>query len=396
MLDWVSLRINRPMLIQVLPQRAENPNGLADYALSLAHALREGNGIDSVFLSATSSAHAVPKQDEWQTVSLERRQAQMLAHTVWSLSAETKAQALLLHFVGYGYQKRGIPLWLANGLNIWKRRVPDIPLISIFHELYATGRPWQSGFWLSPVQKQIARSILDLSVAALTPTELGSMQLSKWNGSGADKIVATMPVFSNVGEPGRGAHPSARGAIAVVFGLAGVEDRLFGIHRPEVERILLMLGIEKVFDVGPRQFSTPRSLAGVPVISKGALPRHAVSELLQQARFGFIAYPVDVISKSGVFAAYAAHGVVPIVLSDETRLTSLEGLRSSQHFLDGLRLGSGVSLDQLASLQSELFKWYGGHAIQVQADFLAELVRAGGGVEDQRHAVTRAAGADNY
>jgi hypothetical protein len=144
-----------------------------------------------------------------------------------------------------------------------------------------------------------------------TPVEVG--------GDGDAIKITAMPVFSNVGEPGCGSAPCERAAAAVVFGLAGVEDRIFGTYRFEIERIISALGIEKILDVGPRFSSMPRTFAGAPVISKGVLPQGAVSELLQRARFGFVAYPLDFIGKSGIFAAYAAHGVIPIVLSDKQR-----------------------------------------------------------------------------
>src|SRR5262249_12137209 len=241
----------------------------------------------------------------------------------------------------------------------------------IFHELYATGRPWQSSFWVSPLQKQIARSILNLSLAAITPTDWYRKRLSEWRDSRSIEVTA-MPVFSNVGEPGRISAPRTRSAAAVVFGLAGVEDRLFGIYRPELERIIPMLGIEKIFDIGPRVSSVPRTLAGVPVISKGVLPRAAVSELFQRTRFGFIAYPLDFIGKSGVFAAYAAHGVVPIVLSDKQGV--FDGLQPARHFLDGLRLGTGAGAQDLALLQHNLLTWYTSHSVKVQADFIMDSI----------------------
>src|SRR4029079_16057631 len=203
---------------------------VADYALAIARALRERNGINSVFLSATSSAEAAPKQDEWRTIPLPRRRAQNLAGVLSSLSADAEAYAVLVHFAGYGYQKRGLPLWLASGLKDWRRRTPDVPLLTIFHELYAIGQPWQSAFWLSPVQQQIARSILKLSSAAVTPTQLGRRRLSNWLNGNDGKTITARPVFSNVGEPGRGLGPFERAATAVVFGLAGVEDRLFGTY----------------------------------------------------------------------------------------------------------------------------------------------------------------------
>jgi hypothetical protein len=168
-----------------------------------------------------------------------------------------------------------------------------------------------------------------------------------------------------------------------VFGLAGVEDRLFSIYRPDLERIIAALSIEKIFDVGPRFSSVPRTLAGVPVISKGVLPRAAVSELLQRTRFGFIAYPLDFIGKSGVFAAYAAHGVVPIVLSDKQG--AFDGLQPARHFLDGLRLGTGAGAQDLALLQDNLLRWYTSHSVKVQADFIMDSIsRAGRDVHTKR------------
>src|SRR5205814_809339 len=112
--------------------------------------------------------------------------------------------------------------------------------------------------------------------------------------------------------------------------------------------------------------------AGTPIISKGVLPRNAVSELLQRARFGFVAYPLDFIGKSGVFAAYAAHGVVPIVLSEKQG--TFDGLQPARHFLDGLRLVTGPDSQDLASIQRDLFSWYTSHSLKVQAEFLVNSI----------------------
>src|SRR5262249_37366426 len=361
----------QPTLIQLVPFRTAEPSGVADYALALARALRAYRAANSVFLSGTPSVDATPLEDDWKTVCVPKRQAQILADTVQLLSTETNARAVALHFSGYGYQKRGVPVWLVQGLQIWSRRAGRVPLLTIFHELYATGRPWQSAFWVSPLQKQIARSILKLSSAAITTTDLHRKRLSEWRDGDATKITA-MPVFSNVGEPGCECAPCTRTAAAVVFGLTGVENVIFGIYRSEVERIISALSIEKIFDVGPRLSAMPRTLACAPVISKGVLPQGAVSELLQRARFGFVAYPLDLIGKSTVFAAYAAHGVVPIVLSEKQG--AADGLQPARHFLDGLRLGTGASAEDLPSIQRELFRWYRSHSLKVQAEFLMNFI----------------------
>lgn len=361
----------RPTLIQVVARRTAEPDGVTNYALALAGALRTYSRANSVFLSGTPLVDATPEEDDWKTVCVPKRKGQALANTLQLLSAENNARAVVLHFSGYGYQKRGVPLWLVEGFQLWSRRAGRMPLVTIFHELYATGRPWQSAFWLSPLQKQIARSILNLSSAVITPTDLYSKRLSEWRHGNATKIRA-MPVFSNVGEPDRGSVPCARSGAAVVFGLSGVEDRLFGSYRSELERIVSALNIEKIFDIGPRFSIVPSTLAGAPVISKGVLPPCAVSELLQRARFGFVAYPLDLIGKSSVFAAYAAHGVVPIVFSDTQ--AAFDGLQPAPHFLDGLRFGAGAGRQDLASIQRELFTWYRSHSLKVHADFLVNSI----------------------
>jgi hypothetical protein len=184
--------------------------------------------------------------------------------------------------------------------------------------------------------------------------------------------IASMPVFSNVGEPEHVPPLGARRPSAVVFGLAGVEDRLFRDLRPQLERAIVCLGIEEIIDIGPRFLKPPTSLAGVPVISKGTLPPFAISELLQQARFGFVAYPFDVLGKSGVFAAYAAHGTLPVVFA--ARRGSFDGLQAGRHFLDGLKLRETFDVHELAMIPSELSAWYEGHSAKNQARLLDQFV----------------------
>ena len=184
------------------------PNGVADYSLALARALAARNGVKSVFLSATPSAQAMPMQDEWKTVFLRRRQAQCMADTFgryrlrhrWLWFCIFPAMVIKSEVSRYGWLRA-----FASGA----RRARHVPLVTIFHELYASGRPWQSAFWLSPLQKHIARSILNLSSLAITPTDLYRKRLSRWRKDSAIKITA-MPVFSNVGEPSCVAPPCAR------------------------------------------------------------------------------------------------------------------------------------------------------------------------------------------
>jgi hypothetical protein len=82
MISAVNEQQYRPTLIQVVPRRTAEPNGVADYALALARALRAYRSTNSVFLSGTPSVHAMPVDDEWKTVCVPKRKAQILAETV--------------------------------------------------------------------------------------------------------------------------------------------------------------------------------------------------------------------------------------------------------------------------------------------------------------------------
>jgi hypothetical protein len=356
-------------VIQLVAKRSEQPDGVTDYACALARSLLSCCELNTVFVSATQSPAAIV-HDEWRTVSLSDRRARTLQEAIATISSQTETKAVILHFSGYGYQKRGVPIWLIRSLKQWKE-IARIPLITIFHELYASGRPWQTAFWLSPVQQWIARNILNLSSTAVTTVTVCKHELDLWNKTNGTEI-NLMPVFSSIGEPRVCKQPDERENTAVIFGLAGVEDRLFGSYRNQLERIIAMMRIQRIFDVGPRRGKVPLTLAEVPLTSRGILSRSDLSDLLRETKFGFIAYPLHCIGKSSVFAAYAAHGVVPIVLSDLPQCS--EGLEADRHFIDGLRLKNCHQPHAITEIQARLRTWYAGHSLAAQARFLGERV----------------------
>jgi hypothetical protein len=364
--------IGGPTVIQIVPRYAAQSDGLAGHASALARALND-RGMHTVFLSA-NPPREIALNGLSEAIFVRRKRARFLRRVISSKSGILDVRAVILHYSGYGYQKRGVPLWLDHGLHAWKRREKKIPLITIFHELYAIGRPWQSSFWLSPLQKKIVRSILTLSSAAITSTTLYKNRLTQFDVRIPE--IVCMPVFSNIGEPGYGRPPFARPAAAVIFGLAGVEDHLYGVYRKNIERIVSIMRIDEIFDVGPRLYAVPEGLASRPVVSKGILPTQEVSDLLAKCRVGFVAYPLDFLAKSGVFAAFAAHGVVPIVFSEKAG--NFDGLEPGRHFIDGLRLPSEITFEELlVTVQRNLSAWYNSHSVKIHATITKSFIDRG-------------------
>ena len=69
--------------------------------------------------------------------------------------------SVVLQLSGYGFDKRGAPLWLLKEIEGRRRHIKSFGVF--FHELYAFGPPWSSSFWLSPVQRHIACRLAVLS-----------------------------------------------------------------------------------------------------------------------------------------------------------------------------------------------------------------------------------------
>jgi hypothetical protein len=123
--------------------------------------------------------------------------------------------------------------------------------------------------------------------------------------------VEVVGVPSTVGEPARVGEYSERASRLVVFGSAAVRGRAWSDHREDLARVVESLGLAEVVDVG-REAGAPEALAGRRVTRLGIAAPAEVSELLTSSRAGFVAYPPDYLAKSTVYAAYAAHGVLPV------------------------------------------------------------------------------------
>jgi hypothetical protein len=232
---------------------------------------------------------------------------------VRELSAATDTRTwsgdvLLLHFSGYGFHKRGVPTWLAGEIKALRSRFRVFGVV--FHELYASGPPWRSAFWLGGIQKRIAREILQQADFWLTNREIAARWL---RGQSPPVPHRVLPVFSNVGEPE--AIENERESSLVVFGSAGIRTPAYTWGDGEIFRFAKRQGL-RIHDIGPplRDTALSQRLADEGAIVHGRLPAEEVSQVLSSARYGVVSYPSDHVGKSSIFAAYAAHGTCPILL----------------------------------------------------------------------------------
>ncbi len=104
---------------------------------------------------------------------------------------------IILHYVNYGYQKRGLPVRLPSLLRRLRQACGG-RLVTIFHELYASAPPWRSAFWLQRMQKSITRTVARLSDACVVSSETMRDLLCRLAPQSG---ISIHPVVSALGEP---------------------------------------------------------------------------------------------------------------------------------------------------------------------------------------------------
>lgn len=274
------------------------------------------------------------------------------------------ADTVILQFSGYGFEKRGTPLWLLRELEQRRTRIKNLGIY--FHELYAFGPPWSSSFWLSPTQRHIARRLADLSDFWMTNRE-GSAQWLR--GFAGDKPHAVLPVFSNVGESAATARE--RAPRIMVFGSAGLRQNTYRAAGERLFAWAQQASLE-IHDIGPAitDGGLSATLHSTGVIQHGQLDANQVDRLMRDARYGVVAYPVAYAAKSGVFAAYAAHGMCPVLLSAEH--LEADGLKAGVHYLPELPDFSATA--DIDSIRQAAWAWYQPHSVARHAKTLMELL----------------------
>ena len=343
-------------LLQIVPRVPGGIDGVGDYALTIATRLRDKFGCDTVF--ATFKNSSAENAAGFEVSSLEG----LLD------DASRKYDHTLLHYVNYGFQKRGIPFRLLSILRALRQQHRG-RLLTIFHELYASGPPWTSAFWLRPLQVHLAKSVGRLSDACIVSSDNFRSELKRMVPNAKIEL---HPVPSGLGEPSlspnqivdRDPHQWA------IFGGTALVERSLRSFRQLLPRIPDSIAPRRLFVLGGVDNPVTRALLVDLMVDSDYRPRIAAadaSEILKTCSFGWFNYfhrpdvETSVVLKSSAFAAVCAHGVIP-VFPHRGSVISVEGDRLPGPFFvepDYVEIPDGQGRARIAA---DICDWYQRHA----------------------------------
>ncbi len=341
-------------IIQVVPRLQPTRCGVSDHALALASELKTRYGIDTAFVVLNSDERCdLPH-------SVIHCSPDQLLNACISLS-NNQPTAILVHLSGYGYSADGAPALLAEALGS-VRADGRFRVAVFFHELFATGMPWKSAFWYSQRQKKAVRRIAAVCDLLVTNTRKYVDWLCRETVPQSASPIQYMPVFSQVGEAQQHIPLADRDPVMTVFGQGGTRQNAYG-ELSALGTMLEQLGIQEILDIGP-EFEPPGKVHGIPVRRMGVLAATEIARQFSRSTFGFLSYPHMPLAKSGVFAGYCAHGVIPVIARHFPG--QVDGLEDGVHVLSP-RTATGAQASVLESCSIAAWRWYSGHRLHDHA-----------------------------
>ncbi len=334
--------------VQITPAFPPEISGVGDYSAILHQALVKTPSFETLVtheVSGLSQSHV--------TCLTGQNSSHELA------SALGTAHQVLLHFSGYGYAPQGLCHWLVNGLRSWKNASIGRRVVTLFHEVYASGPIWRRSFWTAGAQRRIAAELVQLSDSIFVTSEVGHQQLISISLTPCAEII---PVFSTIGELQNVRPLEQRSSTAVVFGSAGRRQHVYQAATKQAEllnRTLSHLGIKEIIDIGPG-FVAPHLLAGVPIRILGILPASAISMLLGDCQVGLIYSPGELMTKSSVASSYFSHGLLVLNTGNIDKLP--RDLVVDRDFIAPDSLGEDSR--NIQDIASAGLAWYCNHGIE--------------------------------
>jgi hypothetical protein len=212
----------------------------------------------------------------------------------------------------------------------------------------------------------MAKSLARMSGHCFTNLNICGRVLKKFT-AGNESGVTVSPVFSNVGEPEQLPDWNGRQPRMIVFGSASQRRKVYFEHAADLEKACRAMGLDEIVDIGA-PVEIPQ--LSVRVSQRGILPAMEASREMLAARAGFFAYPTAYLGKSGVFAAYAAHSLVPVTF-ETNWMRNEDGLKAGENYL----FANNLDRCSVENIGNSAYRWHQEHGTKMQASCYASVIR---------------------
>ncbi|HBE18014.1 MAG TPA: hypothetical protein DEG17_24950 [Cyanobacteria bacterium UBA11149] len=350
-------------IVQIVPRLPPYTDGVGDYSLRLAESLRKNHRISTYFIVFQQGIEIPPVIQGFSATGL-------LAYdsdTLLSVLPEN-TQAIILHYSNYPYIKEKFkgPFWLPKALEAIVN-LRQIKLIVMFYELPFL--KYKQIEILNPIQASVSRRLAKIANDVLTNCGRFQKIISQWTKSS----VTNIPVFSNIPEPTYIPPLVKRERRTIVFGTTA-RHRLYKNHLKELIQLCHILEIKEIYDIGQPLNLDCDNFAGVKVIEMGFQPHEIVSELMLNSLVGCLDYTKfpGQVGKSGVFAAYCAHGLTPIL--SKYNPSQVDKLECKKHYLVLGNQMENITEKDLQLVADNAYSWYQNHNVTETANLFASLI----------------------
>jgi hypothetical protein len=365
-------------ILQIIPTKPNWSDGVGDYALLLATQLLKDAQIKTRFLVFRNDIEVDPFVNGFSIARFPSHQPDALCSSI-----PEGIGTIIVHFGSYPYFQDNLkgnfgvdtPFWLIEALqSVVKSR--HLKLIVMFHELpkfYWSRMQLHLFGFLNPIHSIVSRRLARMADAVFTNTTGSQVILSKWQRKSVTKLL----VFSNMGETESSPPSIVRKRRLVIFGGAG-RSRIYKNNFQALIQSCKSLGIEEICDVGPSLKLTEHLSSEIKLVEMGWCSQTEISELMLTSLAGCIDYSLypGELGKSGIFAAYCAHGLVPILTNYNP--SEADGLYMNQHYLalDSKLSNLDSGLAELQMIAEKAYEWYQTHTLKKIAKTFSSCIES--------------------
>lgn len=339
----------------LVPKTANEVCGVTDYSRSLGARLNVLGGHEVIYITR---GHC--ESPHFSSIQYDVK--------AFDFIANLEDQVLMIQLSLYGYEKRGVPIWLMLAVARLKKQKPKVKLVVMYHELWVeNAKPWRSSYWLKELQKRVIKKMARLADFCITNLNRYEIELGKWVPQ--QKIIK-LCVFSSMGEMAQVGDVNERKNILFLYQPELYWAGELNLFWQRVKEVKSILGIDRIVIAGKKLEQPPEDLI---VEETGYLAMEDMSALLSQSKYYWVGYFNGYLGKSSVFAAAAAHGLVAIC--DQEMSSESDGLTSGSEY---------VLVGELVKIQRELKineyarkinQWYCEHSIEKTAEVYNRIIK---------------------